>query len=111
LVRLGARRPGQASGRLGPLAAVRRSLQEPDKLAAYPVFAPEGTLFETMVAVAGRRWTVEESLELRKRQVGLDQYEVRHWTGWYRHITLSMLALAYLTVMRTRAREEAEKKR
>ncbi len=89
---------------------VRRSLTEPDKLAAYLVFAPEGTLFETMVAVAGRRWTVEESLELGKGEVGLDQYEVRHWVGWYRHITLCMLALAYLTVVRARAREEAEKK-
>ncbi len=89
---------------------VRRSLREPDKVAAYLVFAPEGTLFETMVAVAGRRWTVEESLELGKGEVGLDQYEVRHWTGWYRHITLSMLALAYLAVVRTRAQEEAEKR-
>ena len=53
---------------------------------------------------------MEESLELGKGEVGLDQYEVRHWTGWYRHITLCMLALAYLTVVRTRAREEAEKK-
>jgi len=89
---------------------VRRSLQEPDKVAAYLVFAPEGTLFETMLAVAGRRWTVEESLELGKGEVGLDQYEVRHWVGWYRHITLSMLALAYLAVVRTRARNEAEKR-
>jgi len=89
---------------------VRRSLKESDKMAAYLVFAPESTLFETMVAVAGRRWTVEESLELGKGEVGLDQYEVRHWTGWYRHITLAMLALAYLAVVRTRARNEAEKK-
>jgi len=79
-------------------------------VAAYLVFAPEGTLFETMLAVAGRRWTVEESLELGKGEVGLDQYEVRHWVGWYRHITLSMLALAYLAVVRTRARNEAEKR-
>jgi SRSO17 transposase len=89
---------------------VRRSLNEPDKIAAYLVFAPEGTLFETMVAVAGRRWTVEESLEQGKGEVGLDQYEVRHWIGWYRHITLAMLALAYLAVVRMRARDEAEKK-
>jgi SRSO17 transposase len=54
---------------------VWRSLQEPDHLTAYLVFAAEGTLFETMVAVAERRWMVEESLELSKRQVSLDQYE------------------------------------
>jgi SRSO17 transposase len=87
---------------------VRRRLDEPDKPAAYFVFAPEGTMFETMVA--GRRWTAEESLELGKGEVGPDQHEVRHWTGWYRHITLSMLALAYLAVVRTRAHDEAEKR-
>lgn len=89
---------------------VRRSLKEPDKLTAYLVFAPEDTVLETMVAVAGRRWTVEESLELGKGEVGLDQYEVRHWIGWYRHITLAMMALAYLAVVRSRARQEAEKR-
>jgi len=34
--------------------------------------------------------------------VGLDHYEVRHYHGWYRHITLAMLALAYLAVVRSR---------
>ncbi len=60
-----------------------------------------GTLLETLVAVAGRRWTIEESLEAAKGEVGLDHYEVRHSHGWYRHITLAMLALAYLAVVRS----------
>jgi SRSO17 transposase len=84
---------------------IRRPLDAPDdpkKLACYLTFAPVGTLFETLVAVAGRRWTIEESLEAAKSEVGLDQYEVRHYHGWYRHITLAMLALAYLTVVRSR---------
>jgi hypothetical protein len=109
LVRLGTSPPRQAEGRLGALAAGAHSLQEPDKVAVYLVFAPEGTLFETMVAVAGPHGTVEESLELGNGEVGLDQYEVRHWVNWYRHFTLSMLALAYLVVVRTRARNEAKK--
>jgi hypothetical protein len=88
---------------------VRRKLQDPDDLAYYLVFASSGTLLETLVAVAGRRWTIEESLELAKGEVGLDQYEVRHWVGWYRHITLAMLALAYLAVVRARLKAEAEK--
>ena len=50
--------------------------------------------------VAGTRWTIEECFEAAKGEVGLDQYEVRSWTGWHRHITLAMLALAYLTVLR-----------
>jgi SRSO17 transposase len=65
-----------------------------------------------MVRVAGSRWKVEECFQLAKGEVGLDQYEVRHWTGWYRHITLSMLALAFLTVLRRRTNlEQRPKKR
>ena len=50
--------------------------------------------------VAGSRWTVESSVEAAKGEVGLDQYEVRSWTAWYRHITLAMWALALLAMMR-----------
>ncbi len=84
---------------------IRRPLDAPDdpkELAYYLTFAPSGTLLETLVAVAGRRWTIEEGLEAAKGEVGLDHYEVRHSHGWYRHITLAMLALAYLAVVRSR---------
>ena len=53
--------------------------------------------------------TSEECFEEAKGQVGLDQYEVRRWDGWYRHITLAMLAHAYLTVIRHQALEQGEK--
>ena len=53
--------------------------------------------------VAGTRWTVEACFEAAKGEVGLDQYEVRSWTGWHRHITLAMLAHAYLAVLRQAA--------
>ncbi len=76
---------------------VRRSLSD-GELAYYVVFAPADTTLQTVVNVAGQRWTVDECFELAKDEVGLDQYEVRHWTGWYRHITLAMWALAFLTV-------------
>jgi SRSO17 transposase len=79
---------------------VRRSLSEPTELTAYVVFAPPPTTLEEVVRVAGSRWTVESSFEAAKGEVGLDQYEVRSWTAWYRHITLAMWALALLTVMR-----------
>ncbi len=52
--------------------------------------------------MAGRRWTIEESVAAAKGEVGLDHYEVRDYHGWYRHITLAMLALAYLAVVRSR---------
>lgn len=46
------------------------------------------------------RWTVEESIQTAKGEVGLDHYEVRSWTGWYRHMTLAMWAAAFLSVLR-----------
>lgn len=54
---------------------------------------------QDMVRVAGSRWAIEECFEAAKGEVGLDQYEVRSWHGWYRHITLAMTAHAYLTVL------------
>jgi SRSO17 transposase len=62
-----------------------------------------------MVRVAGARWAIEESFQTAKGEVGLDQYQVRRWDGWYRHITLAMLAHAFRTV--TRAAAGAEKGR
>ncbi len=81
----------------------RRSLSDPTDIAYYLACAPAATTLQTLVAVAGTRWAVEESLETAKGEVGLDQYEVRKWTGWYRHITLVLLAHAFLTVTRAQA--------
>ena len=78
----------------------RRSLSDPTEIAYSFVFAPETVTLEQVVRAAGSRWQVEEAFELAKQQVGLDEYEVRHWQGWYRHITLAMFALAFLTVVK-----------
>src|SRR6266487_755382 len=78
----------------------RRSLSDPTEIAYYFVFAPESVTLGQVVRAAGSRWQVEEAFELAKQQVGLDEYEVRHWQGWYRHITLAMFALAFLTVVK-----------
>jgi SRSO17 transposase len=64
------------------------------------VFAPQASTLEEVVRVAGTRWVIEQLFEAAKGEVGLDHYEVRSWTGWYRHITLAMWALALLAVMR-----------
>jgi SRSO17 transposase len=55
------------------------------------------------VRAAGMRWAIKESCETAKGEVGLDQYKVRSWHGWYPHITLALLAHAYLTVLRAHA--------
>ncbi len=78
----------------------RRSLGRTKELAYYICSAPVSTSLAQLVRVAGTRWAIEECFESAKGEVGLDHYEVRSWTGWYRHITLAMLAHAYLTVMR-----------
>ena len=74
------------------------------------VFAPVGTTLQEMVEAFGARWTVEQCFEEGKGEVGLDEYEVRSWHGWYRHITLSMLSLALLTALRASGEENALKK-
>ena len=88
---------------------VRRSLNDPTELAYYFVYGPSGTPLETIVRVAGRRWTIEEGFEQAKGEVGLDHYEVRRWAGWYRHISLALLAHAYLVVTRARAAAREKK--
>jgi hypothetical protein len=82
---------------------IRRSLEKPDELSFYLTLAPEGTELATLVQVAGTRWTIEACFEAAKGEVGLDEYEVRSWTGWHRHVTLAMLAHAYLAVVRQHA--------
>jgi SRSO17 transposase len=91
---------------------VRRSISEPAERRASVVFAPQTMTLEAVVRVAGARWTIESSVEAAKGEVGLDDYEVRHGTGWYRHITLAMGADALRTVLRAGALAvEALKKR
>ena len=85
---------------------IRRNMKNPDELAYYLTSAPEGTSLETLVHVAGKRWAIELCFEAAKNEVGLDQYEVRSWIGWYRHMTLSLFAHAYVTVVKNHVSEK-----
>ena len=89
----------------------RRSLSKPDEIAYYFVFGPLDLTLAQVAQVAGARWQVEQAFELAKGEVGLDEYEVRTWVGWYRHITLAMFALAYLTVVRVHAQQAQKRQR
>src|SRR5690349_2490110 len=82
---------------------IRRKLAPPEAFTFYLTLAPEAAGLSDLVRVAGTRWTIEACFEAAKGEVGLDQYEVRSWTGWPRHITLAMLAHAYLAVLRCAA--------
>ena len=85
----------------------RRSLSDPKQLAYYLAYVPARTSLETKVRVASSRYTVEQCIEEAKGETGLDEYEVRFWHSWYRHITLSMMAHAWLASIR---QQEQEKK-
>jgi hypothetical protein len=95
-------RPLSGPGR-GYWLLVRRSLADPPEVAHYVCYGPAGADLADLVRVAGARWAIEECLEEAKGEVGLDHYEVRRWDGWYRHITLCLLAHAVLAVTRATA--------
>jgi len=77
---------------------IRRSPSDPSQKTYYFVFAPKGTTLQEMVEAIGARWHIEEDFETGK-DMGLDHYEVRSWIGWYRHVTLVMLAHAFAAVI------------
>jgi SRSO17 transposase len=80
----------------------RRSVADPTEGAYYVCYGPATATLADLVRVAGARWAVEECIEAAKGEVGLDQYEVRRWGGWYRHVTLCLVAHAFLAVTRAR---------
>jgi SRSO17 transposase len=86
----------------------RRSLTDPGDIAYYLAAAPARTPLRELARIAGVRWAIEETFQTAKNEVGLDHYQVRRYPGWYRHITLAMLAHAFLTITRatTRSREK-----
>lgn len=91
---------------------VRRGIEDPEEFAYYLAYGPVETRVHELVRIAGRRWRIEDCFESAKGEVGLDEYEVRKWGGWHRHITLCLLAHAYLAVVRSVAeREEGGSKR
>jgi SRSO17 transposase len=90
---------------------IRRSVTDPEDVAYFACGGPPATTLEDLVRVAGARWAIEDLFELAKGDCGLDEYEVRSWAGWHRHVTLSLFALAVLAVIRSRAAGPARRKR
>lgn len=89
---------------------VRRSIEEKPEHAYYRFHAPTSrATLKTLVRVAGQRWQIEQAFQTAKGECGLDHYEVRHWQGWYRHITLAMLAHAVLAILRTRGEKNSRR--
>jgi len=74
---------------------IRRCIDDPSEKAYYFVFAPPSTTLAEMVQAIGQRWGIEECFENGKA-IGLEDYEVRGFTAWYRFVTLVMAVMAAL---------------
>ena len=83
---------------------IRRSIDD-GELAYYHCHNPKHAGFGELVNVAGARWPIEECFGAGKNEVGLDEYQVRKYDAWYRHITLSMLAHTFLAITAHKARK------
>lgn len=93
------------------MAAATPHIEKPEEVAYYLCLAQENAAMEDLVEATGRRWSIECCFEAAKQETGLDEYEVRSWHGWYRHITLSMLALAFLSIIRAKANTRSARKK
>ena len=100
---------GQTEHGLVRWLLVRRSIEDRTERAYYLCAASADATAQDLAVAAGQRWAIETCFEAAKQETGLDQYEVRSWHGWYRHVTLSMLAMAFLTAVRAQAPEPTKK--
>lgn len=89
---------------------IRRNISDGD-LAFFTTWCPAGTGIQTLVAVEGQRWAIEDSFETAKNELGLDHNETRSWHGWHRHVSLVMLAFAMMAVIRYHANDATPPKR
>ena len=87
---------------------VRRSTDALEDLTFYQAYGPEGTTLEELVGVCQDRWAIEQCFAEAKGEVGMDHYEVRRWDAWHRHVTLCLLAHAFLVVVRLAARDDED---
>ena len=78
----------------------RRNIKDNEDCAYYLCMAATGTSIQELSEAAGKRWNIECCFETAKQETGLDEYEVRSWHGWYKHTTLSMAALLFLSLLR-----------
>jgi len=88
---------------------VRRHITN-GELAFFSTWCPAGTPINRLVAVEGHRWSIEDSFEAAKNELGLDHNETRSWHGWHRPVSLVMLAFAMMATIRQRANQPMPKK-
>jgi SRSO17 transposase len=104
------RLPYEVAAGMAHWLLIRRGVRDPTELKFFRVYGPTDTAVKEMIRVAGVRWAIEMAIQQAKGEVGLDQYEVRKWDAWYRHITLALLAHAALEVARSKSQEDRGEK-
>jgi SRSO17 transposase len=82
---------------------VRRSTSDASELAYYLSNAPQEQSLVELATVAAQRFSIEQCFEEAKQEAGLDAYQVRTWPSWHRHITLSMMAYAFLASVKQKS--------
>lgn len=98
----------EAGFRAGRWLLVRRQIDDPQEFAYYLCYGPSQTEVRQLIRLAGKRWSIEDGFKAAKGETGLDKYEVRKWEGWRRHVTLSLLAHAYLAILRSAAETDED---
>src|SRR5437868_2211950 len=88
---------------------VRRDVADPSVFDYFLCGAPSRVPLAELVRAAGAARATQCRLETAKQAVGLGQYEVRSWAGWYRHVTLALLADAIRAALEARARNHAKR--
>src|SRR3989449_8896764 len=66
--------------------------------------SPTHTL-RRLVRIAKSRWKIEQDYLQLKDELGLDHYEGRNWAGWHHHVSMVMMAHAFLTLESLRAKK------
>jgi hypothetical protein len=95
--------PITSTPRISQWVLARRNVTDPTEMAYYHVYAASTTPLTEVVPVVGTRWVIESGFAQAKGEVGLDQYQVRSWPGWYRAITLALVGYGYLAILRAMA--------
>jgi len=88
-----------AAGETGHHMLLIRRNRKTGRYAFYRAWSPQPVPVQTLVTIAGRRWTIEESFASSKELAALDEHQVRTWTSWQRWTCLAILAHAFLSVM------------
>lgn len=95
------------TGAPGHQFVFRRNIAD-GELAYFHCYNPRGEAVSELVRVIGSRWPIEECFEAAKQEAGLSQYQFRQYRAWYRHVTMAMLALAFLAVLRRSAKKGSQ---